>query len=122
MLGQPGPASGRPGCKLVPGNVRAIARKTWMAGTSPAMTEIQCERRRGTSPSIGAGSPRSASGLSSAPSRRTIQRGHDGHCGWVAASMRFLKRLLRRLLIFGLGIFIVWLIVFVVFETADNRL
>ena len=36
--------------------------------------------------------------------------------------MRFLKRLLQRLLIFGLGIFIVWLIVFVVFETADNRL
>ena len=36
--------------------------------------------------------------------------------------MRFLKRLLQRLLIFGLGIFIVWLIVFVVFETAENRL
>jgi hypothetical protein len=40
----------------------------------------------------------------------------------VTESMRFLRRLLRRLLIFGLGIFIVWLIVFVVFETADNRL
>ena len=40
----------------------------------------------------------------------------------VAESMRFLKRLLQRLLIFGLGIFIVWLIVFVVFETADSRL
>jgi hypothetical protein len=33
-----------------------------------------------------------------------------------------LKRLLQRLLIFGLGIFTVWLIVFVVFETADRRL
>lgn len=36
--------------------------------------------------------------------------------------MRLLKRLLQRLLIFGLGILTVWLIVFVVFETADNRL
>jgi hypothetical protein len=36
--------------------------------------------------------------------------------------MRLLIRLLRRLLIFGLGIFCVWLIVFVVFETADRRL
>src|ERR1700747_3390074 len=36
--------------------------------------------------------------------------------------MRLLKRLLQRLLIFGLGIFCVWLIVFVVFETADRRL
>ncbi len=36
--------------------------------------------------------------------------------------MRLLKRFLQRLLIFALGIFIVWLIVFVVFETADNRL
>ena len=33
-----------------------------------------------------------------------------------------LKRLLQRFLIFGLGILAVWLIVFVVFETADNRL
>ncbi len=33
-----------------------------------------------------------------------------------------LKRLFQRLLIFGLGIFCVWLIVFVVFETADRRL
>jgi len=33
-----------------------------------------------------------------------------------------LIRLLQRLLIFGLGIFCVWLIVFVVFETADRRL
>src|SRR6202012_4953135 len=33
-----------------------------------------------------------------------------------------LKRFLQRLLIFGLGIFCVWLIVFVVFETADRRL
>jgi len=36
--------------------------------------------------------------------------------------MRFIKRLLQRLLILGLGIFSVWLIVFVVFETADRRL
>jgi LssY C-terminus len=36
--------------------------------------------------------------------------------------MRSLKRLLQRLLIFGLGVFTVWLIVFVVFETADNRM
>jgi hypothetical protein len=36
--------------------------------------------------------------------------------------MRLLKRLVRRLLIFGLGFFCVWLIVFVVFETADRRL
>jgi hypothetical protein len=33
-----------------------------------------------------------------------------------------LKRLLQRLLIFGLGVFTVWLIVFVIFETADRRL
>jgi len=36
--------------------------------------------------------------------------------------MRSLKRLVQRLLIFGLGILCVWLIVFVVFETADRRL
>jgi hypothetical protein len=36
--------------------------------------------------------------------------------------VRLLRRLFQRLLIFGLGIFSVWLIVFVVFETADNRL
>ena len=36
--------------------------------------------------------------------------------------MRLLKRFLQRLLILGLGIFSVWLIVFVVFETADRRL
>jgi hypothetical protein len=36
--------------------------------------------------------------------------------------MRLLKRLVQRLLVFGLGIFCVWLIVFVVFETADRRL
>ena len=36
--------------------------------------------------------------------------------------MRLLKRFLQRVLIFGLGVFTVWLIVFVVFETADNRL
>jgi hypothetical protein len=33
-----------------------------------------------------------------------------------------LKRLFQRLLIFGLGVFTVWLIVFVIFETADRRL
>jgi hypothetical protein len=33
-----------------------------------------------------------------------------------------LKRFLQRLLILGLGILSVWLIVFVVFETADRRL
>src|SRR3954447_21797811 len=54
-------------------------------------------------------------------------------CGLVAANttmftsqraelMGLIKRLLQRLLIFGLGIFCVWLIVFVVFETADRRL
>src|ERR1700742_2355365 len=36
--------------------------------------------------------------------------------------MRLLKRFLQRSLIFGLGIFCVWLIVFVIFETADQRL
>lgn len=36
--------------------------------------------------------------------------------------MRVLKRLLQRLLILGLGIFSVWLIVFVVFRIADHRL
>src|ERR1700745_3400421 len=36
--------------------------------------------------------------------------------------MRLLKRLVQRLLIFALCIFTVWLIVFVVFETADRRL
>ncbi|MGF6425495.1 LssY C-terminal domain-containing protein [Bradyrhizobium elkanii] len=36
--------------------------------------------------------------------------------------MRLLKLLVQRVLIFGLGIFCVWLIVFVVFETADRRL
>ncbi len=36
--------------------------------------------------------------------------------------MRVLKRLLQRLLIVGLGIFSVWLIVFVVFKIADRRL
>jgi LssY C-terminus len=36
--------------------------------------------------------------------------------------MRSLKRFIQRSLIFGLGIFCVWLIVFVVFETADRRL
>jgi LssY-like putative type I secretion system component LssY len=36
--------------------------------------------------------------------------------------MRSLKRFIQRSLIFGLGVFCVWLIVFVVFETADRRL
>jgi hypothetical protein len=36
--------------------------------------------------------------------------------------MRSIKRFLQRSLIFGLGVVSVWLIVFVVFETADNRL
>ncbi len=36
--------------------------------------------------------------------------------------MRFVTRLLQRLLILGLGIFSVWLIVFVVFKFADRRL
>ena len=36
--------------------------------------------------------------------------------------MELIKRLLQRLLIFALGIFSVWLIVFVIFETADRRL
>src|SRR6476620_12168024 len=36
--------------------------------------------------------------------------------------MRLLAQLVRRLLILGLGIFCVWLIVFVIFETADRRL
>ncbi|MGB9118930.1 LssY C-terminal domain-containing protein [Bradyrhizobium sp.] len=36
--------------------------------------------------------------------------------------MRLLKRLLQRLLILGLGVFSVWLIVFVVFRIADRRL
>ena len=36
--------------------------------------------------------------------------------------MRLLKRLFQRLLILGLGILSIWLIVFVIFETADRRL
>ena len=36
--------------------------------------------------------------------------------------MRLLKRLLQRLLVVGLGIFTVWLIVFVIFRFADHRL
>src|SRR6201982_1359737 len=36
--------------------------------------------------------------------------------------MRLLERLVQRLLIFGLGIFCVWVVVFVVFETAGGRL
>jgi len=37
-------------------------------------------------------------------------------------ALRFLARLLQRLAIFALGVFAVWLIVFVVFRAADNRL
>ena len=48
------------------------------------------------------------------PSRDGLLRG-----GQV---VRFLRRLLQRLLIFGLGVFSVWLIVFVVFEFVDRRL
>ncbi|MBJ7256987.1 MAG: LssY C-terminal domain-containing protein [Akkermansiaceae bacterium] len=36
--------------------------------------------------------------------------------------MRFLIRLLKRLVIFGLGVFSVWLIVFVVFAVTDSQL
>ena len=36
--------------------------------------------------------------------------------------MRLLTRLLQRLLIFGLGVFSVWLIAFVIFDFADQRL
>ena len=36
--------------------------------------------------------------------------------------MRSLKRLLRRLVVLGIGAFSVWLIVFVIFRFADNRL
>jgi hypothetical protein len=36
--------------------------------------------------------------------------------------VRLLTRILQRLLIVGLGVFSVWLIVFVIFETADRRL
>jgi hypothetical protein len=36
--------------------------------------------------------------------------------------VRMLKRLLQRLLILGLGIFVVWVIVFVIFRIADRRL
>ena len=36
--------------------------------------------------------------------------------------MRLLIRLVQRLTIVGLGIFTVWLIVFMVFETANRRL
>src|SRR3954451_11386685 len=39
-----------------------------------------------------------------------------------ALIVRLLNRLLQRLVIFGLGAFSVWLIVFVVFDTADRRL
>ncbi|HUC48599.1 MAG TPA: LssY C-terminal domain-containing protein [Xanthobacteraceae bacterium] len=35
---------------------------------------------------------------------------------------RFIKRMFQRLVVLALGIFSVWLIVFVVFDTADNRL
>jgi hypothetical protein len=43
------------------------------------------------------------------------------HTDWRRA-VRLLKRLFQRLLILGLGILSIWLIVFVIFETADRRL
>ncbi len=40
MAGQPGPAFGRPECKLVRAiHVLRLARKTWMPGIKPAMTK-----------------------------------------------------------------------------------
>jgi len=36
--------------------------------------------------------------------------------------MRLLNRFWQRLVILGLGVLSVWLIVFVIFETADQRL
>jgi LssY C-terminus len=36
--------------------------------------------------------------------------------------VRFLARIVRRLVVLALGVFSVWLIVFVIFDTADNRL
>jgi hypothetical protein len=45
-----------------------------------------------------------------------------GVSGCDGSSMRLLKRFLQRLAIFGLGLFGVWLIVFVVFEFADRWL
>ena len=42
--------------------------------------------------------------------------------GYDGSSMRLLKRFLQRLTIFGLGLFSVWFIVFVVFEFADRWL
>jgi hypothetical protein len=48
--------------------------------------------------------------------------GHPAFLRTDDAIVRFLIRFLQRLAIFGLGIFSVWLIVFVVFETADRRL
>jgi hypothetical protein len=36
--------------------------------------------------------------------------------------VRFLKRTFQRIVVLALGIFSVWLIVFIVFDTADNRL
>jgi hypothetical protein len=54
---------------------------------------------------------------------RRHQRGERHHvCLQGAELMELIKRLMQRLLILGLGIFCVWLIVFVVFETADRRL
>ena len=48
MPGQPGPAKGRSGRKLVPGihifETDAL-RKTWMAGISPVMTVTKVPRR-----------------------------------------------------------------------------
>jgi hypothetical protein len=53
----------------------------------------------------------------------TLRQPHSQSCSSTDYEIvRLLKRVLQRLLIVGLGIFSVWLIVFVVFETADRRL
>ena len=46
----------------------------------------------------------------------------NGKSREIVLMMRSFIRLLRRLLVLGIGAFSVWLIVFVVFDTADNRL
>lgn len=46
----------------------------------------------------------------------------SGRLCYVGAMLRLLERFIRRVLVAGLGLFAVWLIVFVVFSVADNRL
>lgn len=47
----------------------------------------------------------------------------DGIADNMSGAMtRFIKRMFQRLIVLALGIFSVWLIVFVIFDTADNRL